>query len=539
MRLSAVCAGVLVFIGISVAASADGSSQLVPDSQLRYQPVFTDSGQTAVLADIDSVTSPRISPDGSRVAFSGSVGDESLGRHAIFVVDKDGTNVQQVTAGAYGEYDPTWSPDGRFITFSQNQTGSLSVTSCCRLARVDLQTGTIIGLTSATGAIRPSFSPAGTLLSYDNPAGVWTVPTGGGNSVLRIAAGYDSTFSPDGGSLAYVSNVGGLRHLRTKNIGSGSVRTVFSTSGSIESPVWRGGRIYFLHHTGLGYDGRSSVQVRSVTTSGSGLRTESVFSERRIGFDIFDNDELQFYRSSDGQFRYYDIGTDTSLGAPIQSGTYSLGWDAIRAVDLDGDGNDEVLFYRSSDGVFKYYETKPSGALSALVLEGTYSSGWDSITAVDLNGVGSDEILFYRSSDGVFKYYETRSTGALGPLLQSGTYSLGWSSLSNLDVDGDGSDELMFYRSSDGVFKYYETKPTGALEALMQSGTYSLGWDSLTAVDLTGEGRDEQLFYRSSDGVFKYYETKLNGALGPLLQTGAYSPGWSTIAAVNLDTPGK
>ncbi len=538
-RFTAVLVTTLLVLAPAGLASGDGTTQLDPDSQLRYRPVFTDSGQTVELANIDSVTSPRISPDGTRVAFSGSVGDESLGRYAIFLVNTDGTGLEQVTTGAFAEYDPAWSPDGRYITFSQNQTGSLSLTSCCRLARVDLETGAIIGITSTTGAVRPQVSPAGTLVTYDNPTGVWTVAAGGGSSVLRAAGGYDSTFSPDGASLAYVVVAGGFRHLRTVTLGSVSVKTLFTTSGFIESPIWRGGRLYFLHHTGLGYDGRSNVQVRSVLTSGAGWRTESAFSTQRVGFDLFDNDEIQFYNSATGQFAYYDIATDASLGAPIQSGVYSLGWNSITAVDLNGDGSDEVLFYRSSDGVFKYYETKSTGALGQLLQEGVYSLGWDSITAVDLNADGIDELLFYRSSDGVFKYYGTKPTGALGPLLQSGVYSLGWSSISSLDVGGDGIDELLFYRSSDGVFKYYRTKATGALGNIMQSGVYSLGWDSLTAVDLNGDGRDEQLFYRSSDGVFKYYGTKLDGALGPLILSGTYTPGWSSITALQLDTPGK
>ena len=69
--LTIVCAAILLLLGPSVPARADGSTQLEPDGQLRYLPVFTDSGETLELANIDSVTSPRLSPDGTRVAFSG------------------------------------------------------------------------------------------------------------------------------------------------------------------------------------------------------------------------------------------------------------------------------------------------------------------------------------------------------------------------------------------------------------------------------------------------------------------------------------
>jgi hypothetical protein len=72
----------------------------------------------------------------------------------------------------------------------------------------------------------------------------------------------------------------------------------------------------------------------------------------------------------------------------MQSGTYSLGWDSLTAVDLTGDGRDEQLFYRSSDGVFKYYETKLNGALEALLQTGTYSPGWSTIAALNLDTPG-------------------------------------------------------------------------------------------------------------------------------------------------------
>jgi hypothetical protein len=61
-----------------------------------------------------------------------------------------------------------------------------------------------------------------------------------------------------------------------------------------------------------------------------------------------------------------------------------LGWDAITAVDLDGDGQDEMFFYRDT-GSFRYYRTSGSG-LGAVISSGTgYSLGWDAITAVDLD----------------------------------------------------------------------------------------------------------------------------------------------------------
>ncbi len=96
-----------------------------------------------------------------------------------------------------------------------------------------------------------------------------------------------------------------------------------------------------------------------------------------------DGDEMFFYRE-DGLYRYYDIRPNGRLGAPILSGDdYTTGWDAITAVDLDGDGTDEMFFYRE-DGLYRYYDIRPNGRLGAPILSGDdYTRGWSAITAVD------------------------------------------------------------------------------------------------------------------------------------------------------------
>ena len=75
-------------------------------------------------------------------------------------------------------------------------------------------------------------------------------------------------------------------------------------------------------------------------------------------------DEITFYRGSDGTFRYYDVKTTGQLGTLINGGDgYTNGWTTIASIDLDGGGQDEVLFYRSSDGTFRYYDIKANGQL--------------------------------------------------------------------------------------------------------------------------------------------------------------------------------
>ncbi|MGI9608755.1 MAG: FG-GAP-like repeat-containing protein, partial [Acidimicrobiia bacterium] len=443
--LASLALTMLMLLGGAATAAIDGGfTYLERDSQGRFRPVYESSGSTTLLADRDSITAPSISADGTRVAFSGAIGNESHGAYAIYLVNTNGSGLTQLTAGSYGELDPDWSPDGSSLVFSLNNTGSITATSCCKLATVDTTTGVVTTLTDNVGAIRPSYAPNGASILYDNPAGVWTISSAGGAATLRAAGGRDATFSPDSGSIAFLTTSGATTSIQTVSAAGGTATIRYSTSRSIESPVWVGSRIYFIEYTGSGWDGRTSVQIRSVPAAGGTAVVERSFSGPVAGLSMSGGDpadEMFFYRD-DGLYRYYDIRSNGTLPAPILAGSgYTAGWDSIVSVDLDGDGQDEMLFYRQ-DGLYRYYHVRPDGTLPVPLLAGDdYTNGLDQIAAIDLDGDGQDELFVYRD-DGLFRYYDINADGTLpAPLLQGSGYTAGWDSITGVDLDGDGQDE--------------------------------------------------------------------------------------------------
>jgi Tol biopolymer transport system component len=60
---------------------------------------------------------PDWSPDGQWLAFTSNRGD-STGRNAVFIVDRDGQNLMQLTDHAPNASHPVWSPDGSWLLFS-------------------------------------------------------------------------------------------------------------------------------------------------------------------------------------------------------------------------------------------------------------------------------------------------------------------------------------------------------------------------------------------------------------------------------------
>ncbi len=318
-----VAVGLLLLVAAPAEASIDSPFTYLErdSSDGRFDVVYDDGAGPTSLATRDALTSPAISPDGSKIAFSAVVGDGSLGLYAIFLVNIDGSGLTQLTPGSYSELDPAWSPDGNSIVFSRNHTGSYSASSCCRLARVSVSTGTVTNIAGLNGALRPAYSPSGALIAFENPTGIYTISASGGSSTLRGPNGMDPTFSPSGDQIAYVVRSGSTFSIRVVPTSGGSVATLHTTSRSIESPVWEGERIYFVEHAGVGYDSRTQVAFKSISESGGVAITEKAMGGVVAELDVYQASLLPSYGLAVGDFNgdgRDDIVTRGLCGTPSE-----------------------------------------------------------------------------------------------------------------------------------------------------------------------------------------------------------------------------
>jgi Tol biopolymer transport system component len=116
-------------------------------------------------------TLPAFSPDGKRIAFPRFLSGTPAGhaQSAIFVVNTDGSGLQQLTDMATNASYPNWSPDGTRIVFNDNSgNGSLTVAQNVWVMNAD---GTnLVNLTNTTAGVNWAFgadwSPDGTKIVY-------------------------------------------------------------------------------------------------------------------------------------------------------------------------------------------------------------------------------------------------------------------------------------------------------------------------------------------------------------------------------------
>ena len=111
------------------------------------------------------VALPHWSPDGKRIAFSGSRPGRPWN---IFLISAAGGPAEQITSGAIYDLDPAWSPDGSTLAFGQARIEDNKQTVSIQL--LDLASRRLTTLPGSEGICCPRWSPDGRFLVAGTPS---------------------------------------------------------------------------------------------------------------------------------------------------------------------------------------------------------------------------------------------------------------------------------------------------------------------------------------------------------------------------------
>jgi serine/threonine-protein kinase len=227
--------GTLVYVAM---ASAEERSLVIVDRQ---------GGEREVARIQRQFFGPRFSPDGNRIAVHISGGNFGFD---IWVADLTSNDLRKFTLNQRS-YFPSWTPDGRYLSFSRRDENGVSIYR----KRADGASEEELVFAGEGGMWEASWTPDGrsAVVRQNAPQGgsrdlwLWTMdPEPAGRPLLDTDANERSpAVSADGRYYAYASDESGQSEIYVKTL-NGAGRWQVSSSGGTE-PAWspRGGELFY------------------------------------------------------------------------------------------------------------------------------------------------------------------------------------------------------------------------------------------------------------------------------------------------------
>lgn len=162
--------------------------------------------------------SPRMSPDGTKIAFSRDTADYSA--RDLYVVNSDNTNLHKVADHVYTPGSPaqtfTWSPDGAKLAFT-SESGPFDPHTGSAYKQIDVVDANGTNQTEFThdGAsinnYNPVWSPEGSKILYNHNFDLYMINADGTNMHQVVGGATNGSWSPDAQHILFTETGNGVR----------------------------------------------------------------------------------------------------------------------------------------------------------------------------------------------------------------------------------------------------------------------------------------------------------------------------------------
>lgn len=233
---------------------APNYDQCHPEKSCVLQVFYTPAALTGTPVNLTgplgfaAASEPVLSPDGTRVAFTGFV--EGAAENHIYVVNTDGSGLRVMTLVGFNHGHPSWSPDGNSLVVMSSPTGENSY----HLYTIDVESRQASQLTSGTFMDRfPDWAPDGSRIAFHsnradpNPAACWPncktglfvvdLQSGQIQPLGGEISGGGYAWSPDGTRIAFHASANGSWDIYIREA-DGAVRQLTSDPGEEVFPSW-------------------------------------------------------------------------------------------------------------------------------------------------------------------------------------------------------------------------------------------------------------------------------------------------------------
>ena len=198
--------------------------------------------------------SPSWSPDGKRIAFVSNRDGHAMGgipTSEIYVMDADGGNQQRLTNNPDGDWNPSWSPDGKRIVFSSRRAGHFigkaGITE--EIYVMDADGGNRQRLTNnRKNDLLPSWSPNGKRIAFaSDRKGHFEnfeiyVMDADGRDQQKLTNNPDDdwnpSWSPDGERIAFRSKRDGNAEIYVMDADGGNPQNLTNNPHADGNPAW-------------------------------------------------------------------------------------------------------------------------------------------------------------------------------------------------------------------------------------------------------------------------------------------------------------